>query len=538
MINANQDEANWMRCRKACGNKFCQPDYFCAKCCHAAAQGDPTRELCVLKKHRLPGAVVQHNVAPAPNTNATPSAVPVTPEPLFRAPPPSNAIASSSNSRSHTFSNPLPTRWAREYNKAALLADDQKSCTQELHNNLMTLKQSYNLIWFNKSSKLPLIITICLHTTYMSIESIQTESFNLMNILGLEKSSVFWVYVKGEWCLHQADTSWQMVPEQHLLYRTFDVQADDCVGLDDELKFQPGAPASAGGPAPHISKHKCEEIVSPPLKRPYVSISKPTTCQSSRKNTPAPSASHKCATVACVSPVPSESPSSHCSSPSPPPPNLSAIISTTSKASSRSLSSIPSSIAAPSSKAAPRSKSADSLKPTPSPHAPKTKPVPAEDQPIAIWCWPNDFSLSEVVDSLDSMKERMNKGVRQNNAFMKTFGVKCVRETLQQKCAVLDLAKSKHWEVYNKFLDRGDSEGAHWVFFEAQVTGRLRGKDAQEMEEAGDDSEDKDADENQNIQHTREVSPANAEESEVEADKVDLGANADNNRAFSFPYLL
>ncbi|KAF8578392.1 hypothetical protein K439DRAFT_1621363 [Ramaria rubella] len=44
--------------------------------------------------------------------------------------------------------------------------------------------------------------------------------------------------------------------------------------------------------------------------------------------------------------------------------------------------------------------------------------------PTTICLWPHEFSLHEVIDGLESMKEHMVNGERQNRAFKKTFGVK------------------------------------------------------------------------------------------------------------------
>ncbi|KAF8588913.1 hypothetical protein K439DRAFT_1613136 [Ramaria rubella] len=100
--------------------------------------------------------------------------------------------------------------------------------------------------------------------------------------------------------------------------------------------------------------------------------------------------------------------------------------------------------------------------------------------------WPHVFSLSKVVDGLESMKERMVNGERQNNAFMQTFGIKCVHETLHQKWAILASAQKEKWGTDDYFINKGDGDDACWVFFEARVTGKkIRGKDVNEKEDGG-----------------------------------------------------
>ena len=76
----------------------------------------------------------------------------------------------------------------------------------------------------------------------MSVDSVALESFDIVTFLKLDKVSVFWVYVKGEWRLHQIGIQWQVVPEQRLLYRAFDVDEKDCEGLDAEIAQQPQGP--------------------------------------------------------------------------------------------------------------------------------------------------------------------------------------------------------------------------------------------------------------------------------------------------------
>ncbi|KAF8506127.1 hypothetical protein JB92DRAFT_3122468 [Gautieria morchelliformis] len=94
----------------------------------------------------------------------------------------------------------------------------------------------------------------------MCIASIKTATFDLKAIMGLNEALLVWVYLKGEWCLHQLDTSWQVIPEQRLLYRHFDVNKADCLDLEEELICQPG------GKALRVGKRK-GEVVASPLKK-------------------------------------------------------------------------------------------------------------------------------------------------------------------------------------------------------------------------------------------------------------------------------
>ncbi|KAF8506131.1 hypothetical protein JB92DRAFT_3203349 [Gautieria morchelliformis] len=95
------------------GNKFCQPHILCVKCCHQAAEENPHRKLCPLKKRRLPNAFIASasassvpsaSILPAPSVSSAPSS--------HLSAQQSIAIPSSSNTAgSHTsrqLANPLP----------------------------------------------------------------------------------------------------------------------------------------------------------------------------------------------------------------------------------------------------------------------------------------------------------------------------------------------------------------------------------------------------------------------------------------------
>ena len=49
--------------------------------------------------------------------------------------------------------------------------------------------------------------------------------------------------------------------------------------------------------------------------------------------------------------------------------------------------------------------------------------------PAATRQWPHDFSLQEVVNGLE-LRKLQKDGYRQDEAFTKVFGMRCVRETL------------------------------------------------------------------------------------------------------------
>ena len=84
-----------------------------------------------------------------------------------------------------------------------------------------------------------MVFSIRLRTTYMSIQNIQSETFNILALMKLDQSMLFWAFVESEWCLHPIDVHWQVTPNQRILYRAFDVEEDECVGLEEELKKQP-----------------------------------------------------------------------------------------------------------------------------------------------------------------------------------------------------------------------------------------------------------------------------------------------------------
>ena len=110
-----------------------------------------------------------------------------------------------------------------------------------------------------------MVFSIGLHTTYMSIQNIQSETFNILTLMKLDQSTLFWAFVESEWCLHRIDVHWQVTPNQRILYQAFDVEEDECVGLEEELKKQPQAMMA------RLGKCKGEETVSPVKKVAKVS---------------------------------------------------------------------------------------------------------------------------------------------------------------------------------------------------------------------------------------------------------------------------
>lgn len=262
-----------------------------------------------------------------------------------------------------------------------------------------------------------MVFSVHLHGSYMCIQSIQSETFDILGLMKLNTSSFLWGFIEGEWCLHQVDRCWQVVPNQRLLYRASNVEEDECMGLDEELKKQPRAMIAGSG------KRKGEATVSPVKKVAKVhdtsisfeSFSSPIPTTLNEINTPTSNESLSTSKTYSIGTKPSCSTSTTNLS-SPPP-------------------------------------------------APKKKRQ-----------WPHGFSLQEVVTGLTQLRKLRKSGYLQEDAFFKVFGVKCVRETLRLKTKILESAKITHNEIYNAFLEHGNTNAGRWVLFEATVTGKqLRG---------------------------------------------------------------
>ena len=68
--------------------------------------------------------------------------------------------------------------------------------------------------------------------------------------------------------------------------------------------------------------------------------------------------------------------------------------------------------------------------------------------PAATCQWPHDFLLQEVVNGLGQLRKLQRDGYRQDEAFTKVFGMRCVRETLRLKRVVLENATTNHADIY------------------------------------------------------------------------------------------
>ena len=68
--------------------------------------------------------------------------------------------------------------------------------------------------------------------------------------------------------------------------------------------------------------------------------------------------------------------------------------------------------------------------------------------PAATCQWPHDFLVQEVVNGLGQLWKLQRDGYRQDEAFTKVFGMRCVRETLRLKRVVLENATTNHADIY------------------------------------------------------------------------------------------
>jgi hypothetical protein len=234
-----------------------------------------------------------------------------------------------------------------------------------------------------------MVFSIRLRMSYMSIQSIQSETFIILALMKLDKSSFFWAFVEGEWCLHQIDVHWQVTPNQRILYRAFDVEEDECVGLEGELKKQPQTMMA------RLGKRKGEETVSPVKKVPKVGDTLRPLDMATRLDTDSPQSVH--AAVRSMSSSP------------PLPTTLDEIISMAED----KMVTTTSSTAVPTRSTAPtRSMTTINTKRT---------STTSSTLPAATRQWPHDFSLQEVVNGLEQLRKLQKDGYRQDEAFAKIF---------------------------------------------------------------------------------------------------------------------
>lgn len=70
----------------------------------------------------------------------------------------------------------------------------------------------------------------------MALEDINSPSFNLMEFLNFGLKDLIWGYVWGKWQVQDANPRWQVVPEQRLLYRAYNLSMDSCLGIAAEIE--------------------------------------------------------------------------------------------------------------------------------------------------------------------------------------------------------------------------------------------------------------------------------------------------------------
>jgi hypothetical protein len=308
----------------------------------------------------------------------------------------------------------------------------------------------------------PLILTIQLTSLYMSLESVKSTNFDLMDILGLQPNSLCHTFVQGEWRAHQMGTRWKVQPGQRLLYRIYWLPLDACLDLDEELKRQPHYQMSLE----KSLKRQGEAAVSLPSKaarKSFQATIRGAAFSSPSHQPPSKSSAMQPALISMptqlnvlgmtLSPQSTSinSVSSCCDSVSPPPATLSGVT------------------------------AFKLIKPNASTSKPPSISTPASSTDSAMELgplkWPHEFFFSDIVGGLVLYDIKIKQGKHQQMAFFEIFGVPCVRQTLLNKRQLLDKIKQNNQELYDTYLLKGQVDEARWAHFESVVEGKpLRGK--------------------------------------------------------------
>ncbi|KAF8492898.1 hypothetical protein JB92DRAFT_3236101 [Gautieria morchelliformis] len=92
--------------------------------------------------------------------------------------------------------------------------------------------------------------------------------------------------------------------------------------------------------------------------------------------------------------------------------------------------------------------------------------------------WPHEFFVVDIVDGLKEYDKRVRGDQSQKEAFLAVFGVPCVRETLRQKCFILEKALEENEDLVLNFVAMGRMHAARWAFFESITAGtKICGKE-------------------------------------------------------------
>lgn len=85
--------------------------------------------------------------------------------------------------------------------------------------------------------------------------------------------------------------------------------------------------------------------------------------------------------------------------------------------------------------------------------------------------WPHEFYFVDMVRGLRKYNRRLNKDQDKTAAFLATFDVLLVRETLRIKTKLLEMVEAENEELYDKFLQLGQVHEARWAYFERMAVG-------------------------------------------------------------------
>lgn len=252
----------------------------------------------------------------------------------------------------------------------------------------------------------------------MALEDINSPSFNLMEFLNFGLKDLIWGYVWGKWQVQDANPRWQVVPEQRLLYRAYNLSMDSCLGIAAEIEKQPRSNATKD----MALKHKGKKMIS--LLSKY-----------SRHDSQPFIASHS------VTPSTPRSTTTRSFSP---------MASRTSNPIIQSqMQSGMTAIATP---AEGQSKECDLR-------------------------WPHKFFVVDIINGLKKLKSLTIGSQSQPAAFQAIFHVHCICETLCQKKKLLQRVHDENQELLDRFVVKGCVHAARWAYFESAATGsQVHGK--------------------------------------------------------------
>ncbi|KAF8531359.1 hypothetical protein JB92DRAFT_3105188 [Gautieria morchelliformis] len=277
----------------------------------------------------------------------------------------------------------------------------------------------------------------------MSVDSIKTPNFDLMEVLGLQPRSLCHAFTQGEWRTHQMSTRWKIQPGQRLLYRAYDLPENVCVNLQIEINRQPHYQNIK---AKNI-KRRGEDSVSP-----YSKSAKLSSSSGIYDKLYAYQPSSHCQQSVEAALQPAVTTTTYLDSYSPPAANIDAIMACTYKTYSVSTSTS-------------MTLMQDDME---YPH----KSSFPNTATLGVMQWPNDFFVLDVIQGLEAYDLNIKQGQQQQEAFKAAFGLPCVRQTLINKRRILEKACDYNEAIYDAYIAKGRVEEARWPYFEARVEGK------------------------------------------------------------------